>query len=202
MQQHDFSFITEPANPFPNPKKSPFGPGSSSLLGKLALVGGLIVVIIVAFVLIKSSLGGNSFDSAPLVTVAADQQELTHLTANLSQKQGLAVSTLNSANTIQLTMPEAQGKLLAYLKKNGVKVSTKQLGTKASSSTDTLLSTAYTNGTYDQAYQTVISGQLKTYMRDLKAAYFSDKGANGRALLNHDYEAAQLLQTQLTSPSS
>jgi hypothetical protein len=199
--QHDYSFIMEPANPFP--KSGRVANGGSPIVKLLLGLGGLFVVI-VAFVLIKGIIGGSpAINTTDLVSVLQDQQELIHLSQGIVMKQvGLDSTTVNSALTIELTVTDAQGKLLAYLQTNNQKVTTNQLGLKVSSATDAQVASAQSNGTLDQTYQTIMQGQLTTYTQDLKTAYAVDKGVKGRALLNSDYKAVQLLLVQLTSPSS
>jgi hypothetical protein len=199
--QHDYSFIMEPANPFP---KSGRTVNSGSPIIKLLLgLGGFFAVIVIV-VIVKSIVGGSpTIDTTDLVSVLQDQQELIHLSQGIVMKQvGLDDTTVNSALTIEITVTDAQGKLLGYLQTNNEKVETKQLGLKVSSATDAQVVSAQSNGTLDQTYQTIMQGQLTTYAQDLKTAYAVDKGVKGRALLNSDYKAAQLLLIQLASPAS
>jgi len=199
--QHDYSFILEPATPPPKPK---FSMGGSSTLTRSLQALGVVVVLLVAFVIVKDVLGssGGGVDTAAMLTVAADQQELVHLVTNVYQKPHLSSTTINSSVTIQLTATDSQRKLLAYLKQNGTKTNVKELATKANPTLDTALTAAQTNGTFDQTYQTIMKSQLNTYELDLKTAYAGDKGVNGRALLSGYYDAAKLLLDQLSSPAS
>jgi hypothetical protein len=204
--QHDYSFIMEPANPFP--KKSLLGPsGSSSQIAKIAVGAGVLFALLIFFVLIKTATGGNSggLDMPSMLSVLQDQSELSHLTSPNTATPlppGLAATTVDSRITVQLTINDAQGKLLSYLKTNHKKVNSKQIALKISATTDKQLTSAGANGIYDQTYQTVMTNQLNVYKQDLKTAYAKNTGAKGRTLLNNEYKGAQLLETQLSSPSS
>lgn len=206
--QHDYSFLTEAAPALPNKKGLSMGLGSgvSSLAGKLIVAGVGLFVLLVAFAIFKSLMSsGPSFSTTALMSVAQDQQELIHLTTNLQQTtQGvtMAPTTTSSFITVELTMTDAQKKLIQYLQTNKYKVNVKLLNAKVSTSVDTEITSAIGSGTIDQTYMSVMQTQLNTYCNDLKAAYAGDHGAKGRALLSADYDGAQLLLQQLNSPAS
>ncbi|HXR50424.1 MAG TPA: hypothetical protein VN778_05360, partial [Verrucomicrobiae bacterium] len=79
-QPNDYSFITNPAPP---PKPGLPLPGNSFTARLVIALGGLLVLLIL-FAIIKSVLGGSSNQPA-LLSVAQDQQEINHLTANAAQ---------------------------------------------------------------------------------------------------------------------
>jgi hypothetical protein len=195
-QPSDYSFITNPAPP---PKPGLSLPGNSSVVRLIIALAGLLVLIII-FAVIKSALSGSSNQPA-LLSVAQDQQEIIHLTTNVTQNsQGqLNVSTAsqNFAATARLASTTAQQQLLAYMKTNHMKTSAKQLNLKQSAATDSQLSAAATSGTYDSTFKQIMQNELGVYKQDLSHAYDLTKGPKGRQLLNNDYNYAQLLLTQL-----
>src|SRR6185437_13120558 len=86
-QPNDYSFILAPAAP---PKQSLF-PGNSPA-GRLAVVLGVLLVLVIIFVIIKGLLGGSSNQPA-LTSVAQDQQEIIHLVSSAGQgAQGQQIS--------------------------------------------------------------------------------------------------------------
>jgi hypothetical protein len=206
--QPDFSFITDPATPFTKP--SPFGALSlngTSMAARVGVIAGALIVLLMLFVIIRNMLSGSAgFNTATLMSVAEDQQELVHLTTTLTQnaqgRSALNSTTLNSAITIQLTAAAAQTKVIHYLQTNHYTVNAKLLPLKINTSLDTELANAIAGGTIDTTYQSVVQTQLNTYCNDLRAAYDSNKGVNGRTLLSNDYDGAQLLLQQLKTPAS
>jgi len=163
-------------------------------------VGGLLVLLII-FVIIKGLLGGSNNFTA-FVGVAQDQQELIHLVAGTSQQTNITAADQNFAATAQLSLTSSRSALISYLTNNRQKVSTKVIDLKVSSATDSQLADAVSAGTYDQTFQQIMKGQLTTYLSDLKQAYKQTSGKRGHALLNDDYNQAQLLVRQLNSASS
>ena len=205
--QHDYSFIMEPANPFPKRSTFSISAAKGSPIGKIAVGAGIVFAVLVLFVILKSATGSSSasLDMPSLYAVLQDQTELLHLTnPNSAQRppQGISTTTINSRVTVQLSIQDAQSKLMSYISKNHKKINSKETTLKISSATDKQLTNAGTNGDYDQTYQTILSNQLAIYKQDLKAAYTKNPGKKGRALLNDEYKGAQLLEQQLSSPSS
>lgn len=192
----NYDFILSPAAP---PKRRPLGGGS--MLSRLLLVGGILVVLMIVFVVIKNLASGPS-NYPVLLTVAQDQQELIHLSTAAGQQQTLATAAKNFATTAQFGLTSQQAQFTDYLKKNGHHVPAKTLNLKISKTTDDQLAAAASAGTYGQTFKEVMQSQLTTYSQDLKRAYAQTTGRKGRQLLSNDYDAAQLLLQQLSSPQS
>jgi hypothetical protein len=132
--------------------------------------------------------------------VAQDQHELIHLATNASQQQGITTTDQNFAATAQLSLTSAQSVTVKYLVANGNKISLKVLSLKVSTATDAQLTAAAAATTYDQTFQAIMKAKLTTYVSSLQQTYKQTTGKNGRALLNNDYNQAQLLLTQLNAP--
>ena len=197
----DYSFIMSP-----EPQKKPLsvsGLGGNSLLMRVALVAGGFTVFLIIFAVTASLFSGSKGYVVPFTTVIAEQQELLHIvstaTSSTNSQANLSASNTNTATTIQLAIGSSQSQLLAYLKTNAKKVTTVQLNSKVSATTDQALANAITAGTYDSTFDSVIASQLNSYMLSLKAAYAKAPGAKGRAMLKSDYDQAQLLLTQVSS---
>ncbi len=189
----NYDFITNPALV----KKSPLAfPGGGSLVGRIALVLGGIIIVLIIFMVAKSLLVKPS-STTYFVAVAQDQQALIHVSSAVATQQGIHTSTLNSAVTVNTTVASAQNTLKLYLKNNSTKLSPTVLNLKVSTTTDTLLTSAASAGTYDQTYATTMQTLLNTYKSDLQRAYGQAKGPKGKALLNADYDGATLLLKQL-----
>jgi hypothetical protein len=176
-------------------------PGSNSMLKRLAVVGGLLVVLLIAFTVIKGVLSGGSALPA-YVSLAQEQQELIHLTDNVAQVPGISTDNKNFAATANLSLSSSQSGLLAYLQTNHQKVDAKLLNLKISKTTDDQLTTAEAATTYNQTFQEIMKTKMTDYVSHLQSTYNQSTGKKGRALLNDNYGQAQLLLTQLKQAST
>lgn len=195
-QAQAYDFITNPETPARQPLKLP---GSDSIVKRAGIIAGGLVVLLILFIVIKGLLSGGG--NLPLfVSVAQDQHELIHLATNASQQQGITTTDQNFAATAQLSLTSAQSVTVKYLVANGNKISLKVLSLKVSTATDAQLTAAAAATTYDQTFQAIMKAKLTTYVSSLQQTYKQTTGKNGRALLNNDYNQAQLLLTQLNAP--
>jgi flagellar basal body-associated protein FliL len=179
-------------------------PGGKSLLGRLIIAFGGLLVLIILFSVVKGLLTPKVFSLPSFVSVAQDQQEMIHLATTASQQQanGLSTANKNFAVTAQLSLTSAQSQLLTYVQNNHKKISSKSLNLKVSASTDSQLTASAAGGNYDQTFQQIMQTQLTNYEQALKQAYAQTKGPKGRQLLSNEYNGAQLLLKQLNSPAS
>jgi hypothetical protein len=191
----DYGFIMEPPKP-PKPPLFTFGGGSKNT--RIILVVAGIFILLILFVGFKNLLAGSNSSTPSLVTVAQDQQELAHL-AQDGTTNATASNLKNFAYTTQLSLKSEQSDLVAYLKKNGHKTGTKELNLKVSKALDAQLAAALTTSTYDATFKQTMQTKLTSYQQTLKQAYAQTKGPKGRALLNDDYKASELLLKQLGS---
>lgn len=193
-----YSFITgsEPA-----PKRSLMRslPGSSSVLGRIGIMAGGLLIALILILILRSVVSGGGVNAAVLLTVAQDQQAMIHLTDNASEEQSLSGADKNFVATLHTSVKSSQTQLIAYLATNHKKLNEKQLNLKVSAATDEQLTAASTSGTYRSTFQEVMRAQLNTYGQDLQKAYKETKGKNGRALLDDSYKQALLLASQLNS---
>lgn len=199
-QQPSYDFIVNPAQP-----------GSRSLyLGNspkqrlLVVAGGFLILIILVIIVTKALSGGGGWANS-FVDVAQQQQALISLsgdvTTNNSQAQ-LSAGNNNVASTVALAVASSQSQLLTYMKTNGQKVSTKELGLKVNPQTQQQLTSAVTSGNYDSTFQSLLQSQLNSYQLALKQAYAKAPGPKGRQLLSDDYNQANLMLTQLKQAGS
>lgn len=196
----DYRFILESKAPLP--KKS-FSSSTKSPLIRVVLVLGGIFLLLVIFTTVKNAFNSSGSNASALLTVAEDQEEISHLANKAAGQQGITIQTLNSAVTTEASMNSDQFQLLTYYKKSGLKkFNTTLISTKVSKTTDAQLLAAGTSGLYDQTYQTVMQSQLSTYALNLKQAYRLTSGSKGRKLLAAETMNAQLLLLQLNSPTS
>jgi hypothetical protein len=196
--QHDYSFITDPGKP---PRKSLL-PGASSLLGRVLLVVGGLLVLVIIFVIVRGALTGGSSVPA-FVGIAQEQEELIHLTDGADKENSLNEVNQNFAITARLSLTSAQSELIQYMSKNGTTINAKDLGIKISATTDQKLTSAATNNTYNETFKTIMQTKLTEYQKDMQQLY-ADKatGKTGKALLDKDYAAAGLLIEQLNATAN
>jgi hypothetical protein len=190
--QPNYDFIV---NPQGAPHKLPLAGGS--MLSRILVVGVGLIVLIVAFSIIKGLISGGG-NSAALLHVAQDQQAILHLTTAAAQQQGISSTNLNFAVTSNLVITSEKSQLLGYVTKQHQKISKKQLILKVKPALDTQLATAAAASTYDLTFQDIMKSQLDDYQSALKFAYKQTNGAIGRKLLTDDYNSAVLLTRQLS----
>lgn len=192
-QQQPYDFIMNPPAP---PKKPLFGGFGGSLLARVGLVGGGLVLLLIIFTVLQ-----GFFKSEPpldnIVTIAQDQQQLIHLSTGAMQQQNLTTSIKNFAATTQVTVTSSQSSTSAYLTENGKKVNVKELNLGIDPALDERLKTAAAATTYNQTFQEIMKAQLTEYMSHLEQAYEVIKGPKGQQLLRDQYQQAKLLLEQV-----
>lgn len=190
-----YMFITDPTAIQPRQFSLP---GSGSRLTQVVYGLGALVLLIIIISIAKSVLSGPP-KLAPFVPVAQDQQQMIHLLVATQKQPNLSDSANNFIATAQLSLTSNQADLFRYLSKNNYKVSDKQLALSLNPNLDQQLTTAAANANYEQTLNSIMAAQLNRYLSDLKHAYTTTSGKNGRTLLNSDYDQAKLLLTQLQS---
>ncbi|HVV66445.1 MAG TPA: hypothetical protein VHB72_00010 [Candidatus Saccharimonadales bacterium] len=200
VQPNEYAFIMEPAKP-PRQKLNLI-PAGSSLPIRIAVVGGGIIILIILFTVIKGLVTTPPFDTTAMIGLAQDQQEMIHITSQAlqqskQQQAALSQNTMNFAVTAQASLSSDQNQTLTYLKNNGKKVKSGTLNQKVSATTDSQLSTAASNSTFESTYVQLMETELKNYQTALKTTFVDTKGAKGRQLLNQEYTSSQLLLNQL-----
>lgn len=187
-----YDFILNPEKPQKKPTVPLAGAGNS-MMQRIAIAGGgLVILIIVAVVGMSLLTSGSKEKTASLLSIAQYQTELVRVATDASTK-ATSISAQNLAQDIQASVLSDNNELLAYMKNNGQKVDPKQLTLKRSKSTDTTLTTAKENNTYDIAFKEIIQSDLGSYMTALKKAYDANPGPKGKTLLSEQYDSAELL---------
>jgi hypothetical protein len=167
--------------------------GGQSFKRRLLLIGGVAVVLVIIAVVLSSLLGGSS-NTLQYVAVTQDQNELSRVAGEASD-QAVQQTTQNFAESVVLSLGSAQQQLLAYLKSNGRKVSTAQLGATKDTKTDQELTAAAAASNYDVVFAQVMQTELNSYMQDIKTVY-PTAGPKGKTILQNDFNGAKLLLIQ------
>jgi hypothetical protein len=191
---NQYDFIMNPAPP-PRRRLLPTG---GSLIQKVAIYGGVLLVVLIALGVVKNMITASHV-SPYLLSVAQDQQELIHLSTNASAESSLTNAHKNFAISAKLGLTSEQGQLLTYMKKNGKKVKGKTLNLSISTATDITLKSAATTGDYDRQFTEIMEQKLMVYQSHLVMAKSQTSGPKGRLLLNNQQNSAKLLQQMLES---
>jgi hypothetical protein len=184
-----------------NPQKPPkppmkLLPTGGSPLQRLAIFGGGLVVLIILIAIVAGMLGkSGQAGTNDIIAVAQEQTELARIAADAGDN-ATALATQNLAHNLELTMTSAQSQTVDYLAQNGHKLGSKTLGLKHSAGTDTTLQNAHDAGTYDSTFVSLVQTQIAAYEQSLRTAYNAKPGPKGEAMLNSQYQAAKLLDTQ------
>lgn len=189
-----YDFIVNPLKPAR--KSLSLLPSGGSTLRRAGIVGAGLAILLIIVIIFASLLGGGSGGStAALTTVAQEQTELARV-ATLGTAHASDQTTQNLAYNVSASLTSANGQLLTYLATNHHKLSTKALALRHSAQTDRSLAAALTDSTFDSTFTDIIQSDLNSYMQALQVAYKANPGPKGRALLNSQYQGAQLLLEQ------
>jgi len=200
--QNPYDFILNPAKP-PKPSKLSKLPGSSNpLVFKLVLLAGGALLLMLTITVITNLLSsGTRSNVSALTSIAQTQNEIVRV-AERGATNATQQNVKNLAVTTQLSVATQQQQLLAYMARNGTKVSSKQLKLKQDAKTDQKFTLAKQTSTFDAVFSKTMQTQLQSYAADLKELFDVATSENQRTLLSTDYTQAQLLLSQVPSPES
>lgn len=185
-------------NPSQAARPSLFSFGGGSMTKRIVILLAGVLLLVIGVSVVKGALGGSNQVVPDLVSLVQDQEAMLHITGNAAQN----VSETNLQNfnaTAQMSLQSEQSQLILYLQQSGRKLSNKEVLLKISSRYDTQLTNALSSSTYDPTYKSIMQQELQVYQRDIKQAFYQEKGPVGRSMLNSDYQAAGLLLKQLGS---
>lgn len=190
--QSSYEFIMNPPEP---PKQSRL-PGGGSLLSRIALIGGGLVVLLIIANIARGALSGPSpFPS--YVSILQDQQVLIYVSTKALEEDSLSSTNRDFASTTQLSMTSSQTALIGYLATNDQVVDAKVLNAKVTPDLDKRLETALAATTYNSTFQEIAKTTLVDYTARMQRTYDAFEGKKGRDLLAKDYKQAELLLEQL-----
>jgi hypothetical protein len=191
--QNPYDFIMNPEKPKKKPIPLALPGGGNSLLSRIAIAGGGLLILIILIVIVSSLISsGGKEKTVNLLTVAQDQTEIIRV-ATVAAPLTTSIPAQNLAQDILATVTSDNGTLLTYMKVNGQKTTEVQLALKHSTTTDTTLTGAQQNNTYDSAFQDIMQTDLTSYMSALQKAYKDSPGPKGKSLLSAQYDAADQL---------
>jgi len=162
--------------------------------------GGLLALLLIGWIFIALLSASSGSSAQSLTALAQEQAELARVASSASQNTNSG-TTLNLASTVRLSMLSDEQVFVHYLGSINANPSSDTLAQGTNTQTDTQLSNAKTNGTYDQTYATITDQELTTYVNDLKKAFNATSNTNERQILSSAYQNAQLLLALSSSGS-
>jgi hypothetical protein len=189
-----YEFILNPDKP-KKPVLKGLGGGNHFILTIVALVGGVLLLMIVATVLLNA-LGPKKISKQELTGLAQSQQELIRI-SHQGGTDAVRQTTRNLATTTEYTLLTQQKETLKLLAKNGAKIGGKELALKQNAQTDQKLASAKTTSTFDDTFTTVTEQQLTAYASMLKSLSAKAKTQTERDRLGGYYQQTQQLISQV-----
>lgn len=177
----------------PTNTKAPIpGPKQAGFKGKLIWIAGGAIAIMLVIVVI-GALTPKDTTSQNLIIVAQTQQEVVRVCSQGSDK-AKAQANRNLAINCSLSVGSDQAQLVAYLAKQGVKVTTKQLSLSINASNTSALTAATATSNYDDVFKTVATKQLTAYANVLQQQLAAGQlGANAQTLLGNQLAHVKIL---------
>lgn len=189
-----YDFITSPNTP---QKKAPLI-GFGTLKQKIILIGaaaGIFIVILLIF----SLFGRNDNSSAQnLLSVARKQNQIITLAEEGTDKAG-GVQAQNLALNTLLTIRTDQQAVIAQLAKAGKEVKAKDLAVGQDAKLTQELTTAETNGRFDEVFINILKAELTEYQSTLKTSFAATQNQTTRSILSTSNESVTLLLGSQTS---
>jgi hypothetical protein len=180
-----------------NPQKPSRSFGPSGTAGRIAVVvGGVVLLIILAIVLLSLLGKSDKAQTQRLIEISQKQTEIIRLTTQ-SDKNAKNIATRSYALTTRLSMESSQKKTNELLAKRGVKEKSlaKLLPAGKNTKSDELLAEAQKNNRFDETFTELISKELTNYQKLLSGAA---EGASKREkeVLEKNFASASTIQAK------
>jgi hypothetical protein len=173
------------------PKKSLFS-GNSMKQRIMIVVGGGLVLLIIFMVIFSVLAGNKKTNIQELVAIAQQQSELIRI-SGIGVQKARSTTAKNLAITTQLSITSEQQALVATLKNQGRKLSSKDLALGKNSKTDTLLTQGEQNNRFDEVFIDEIQKELLAYQKSVKSAYQSATNTKVKQALQIQFKNASIL---------
>lgn len=195
--QNPYAFLFEEPK---KPKKQLVPSGNSTTQRIIFAVVGVVFLLLLGFVLF-TILGRSGAESREeLASVARKQTELIRV-ADIGASKGKDQRTREVALTASYSITSSNKALLDAYKKNGIKLTKNDLAGSKNSATDTKLTAAEKDNSFDTAFASELTAELKSYQSAVRTAYNNAKGKSTRTALNDAYSQATTLITIVSEPT-
>lgn len=172
-------------------------PTGNSMKQRLIIVGGGLVVLVIVGVLALNLLSSGSKNNLTQLTELSQEQDEIIRVAGLAATKARGTVAANLSATTAASINTSQQQVVGLLKKNGRKLSEKQLAAKKNDQTDQALSAATQNARFDEVFTTTLTTQLTTYRANIKKAYDGTGTKSEKDILNTAYvNATTILGSQ------
>ena len=153
----------------------------------------LLVIVLIFFAVINS---GKKNTNQILLPVAGVQADLIALTS-LGSKDSRESTLLNQSTTVSLVVSGHNVTLNGYLGKDAPKL----IATYQNTDYTKKLQESTQNGTFDQAYKTILSQRLDLYMQNLVTAYGELPDGKIKQQIAQMHAEAELMAGKPNSPN-
>lgn len=174
------------------PKKSLLPSGKSPLQRILIVVIGGFLLLLVGIVVFSLLSRGQTSSVDRLVGIVAKQEELARV-AQIGEKQATSQDTKNLASTVSLSLISGQQQLLTVIKKQGRKITAKEITAAKNTDTDQELTAAAQANRFDEAFTATMQKQLLSYQQSLNEAYKASSSRSEKQTLLELYNQVRLL---------
>lgn len=172
---------------------------TSSRTGRVIFVVVIAVVLIVGLSLLFSILKkAGKPNVAALTNLAGTQAEIIRVSGLVANKAENA-STTNFATTISSSVSSDQQALLVYLRKQGYKITDRQLSSAKNTKVDAALDLASKSNRFDEEFMATIGTKLQAYRQILNTRYQGAKNASEKKAI---YDAYLHVGTLLAAPTA
>lgn len=168
---------------------------------RIAIIAGGGLLLVIVFIIVASLFFGGSSTTDNLVKLSQQQNELIRV-ASQATNHATEQTTKNLAINTQFVLATDQEQLVAYTKKHGRKITTKELAAARSTATDQKLTTAQAASNFDAVFVQIIQSELTDYRSLLQQTFTASKVAATKKLLNTDFANAANLLTQANEAAS
>lgn len=177
----------------PTPKRGFSLPGGNSKNTRILLVvAGLVLLLFVGIIFFSLLSSGSKTNTERLISIAAKQQELIRV-SGIGISKARTADARNLAVTTELSVLSSQQQTLSLLKKQGHKLSTKDLAVDKKASTDTTLTNADQNNSFDDAFLGILVTQLGDYRTNLRTTYDGSQSKSEKIILDTAFRGTALL---------
>lgn len=189
--QNQYDFIMNP-NQSPPAKRFRL-PGGNSPLGRIAVFGGGLAILVIVISLFATLLTSRQ-DAAvnALADAAIKQNELIRV-ADIGADKARGQEAKNLAITTKLALQSQQKSMLSAVEKAGRKLDSKALATGKDAGIDEFLTTAEQNNVFDDAFIKVMNESLKDYQVAVEDAFTQVSTKSIKESLLSQYESANTL---------
>lgn len=157
---------------------------------KIVLIGlAVFTVVIIIFAMIT---GGGNGDKDALLAVARKQNQVLNVSQTGTEKAGGNQAQSIAYNT-NLTITTDQKSILSALTAGGAEVKTKELAAGVSSKITQELTTAETNGRFDEVFINIVKSELESYQATLKTTFPNIKSKKSQQKLSEANDNVTLL---------